>query len=71
MCITEEEFREQRKEAIEVLKGFKELEYSFQMDSKRIDKKTFKTWKHTDEKHKMKKNIVIFCLRKECLMIFS
>lgn len=55
MCITEEEFREQRKEAIEVLSRFKELEASFQMDSKRVDEKTFKSWKHNAETKKCKK----------------
>ncbi|MDD4820347.1 MAG: hypothetical protein PHD21_05900 [Flavobacteriales bacterium] len=56
MCITEEEFREQRKEAIEVLARFKELEASFNMDSEHVDEKTFKTWKHNDNGHKQKKN---------------
>lgn len=45
MCITEEEFRCERKRAIEVLEGFKKLEASFEMVTVKIDAKTVKSSK--------------------------
>ncbi len=45
MCITEEEFRCERKRAMEVLEDFKRLEASFDMVTVKIDAKTVKSFK--------------------------
>ena len=47
MCITEEEFRCERKRAMEVLEDFKRLEASFDMVTVKIDAKTVKSFKCT------------------------
>ena len=43
MCITEEEFRCERKRAIEILEELKKLEASFEMVTVKIDAKTVKS----------------------------
>lgn len=47
MCITEEEFRCERKRAMEVLEELKKLEASFEMVTVKIDAKTVKSSKKT------------------------
>ena len=57
MCITEEEFRCERKRAIEILDGFKKLEASLEMVAVKIDAKTIRSSKKmkTSSAHKPKK----------------
>lgn len=57
MCITEEEFRCERKRAIEVLEDFKKLEASFDMVIVKMDDKTIKYSKKIADggAHKLKR----------------
>lgn len=57
MCITEEEFRCERKRAIEVLEDFKKLEASFNMITVKIDAKTIRSSKRIVEgdTHRLKR----------------
>lgn len=43
MCITEEEYREEHKRALELLEEFKRLEAAFEMETSRLDRKTVKS----------------------------
>lgn len=43
MCITEEEYREEHKRALELLEEFKRLEATFEMETSRLDLKTIKS----------------------------
>ena len=45
MCITEEEFRQEHKRAMEVLEEFKALERSLDLQMEKIDAKTVKFFK--------------------------
>ena len=49
MCITEEEFRQEHKRAMEVLEEFKALERSLDLQMEKIDAKTVKFFKKKNE----------------------
>lgn len=43
MCITEEEYREEHKRALELLEEFKKLEATFEMETSKLNGKTIKS----------------------------
>ena len=55
MYITEEEFRQERKRAIEVLEEFKKLEEKLELRMVRIDEKTVKYVRKSSGVHKKKR----------------
>lgn len=56
MCITEEEFRQEHKRAMEVLEEFKALECSLDLQMEKIDAKTVRFFKKkSGDAHKRKR----------------
>nr|DAS21780.1 MAG TPA: hypothetical protein [Caudoviricetes sp.] len=56
MCITEEEFRQEHKRAMEVLEEFKALERSLDLQMEKIDAKTVKFFKKKNgDAHKLRR----------------
>lgn len=56
MCITEEEFRQEHKRAMEVLEEFKALECSLDLQMEKIDAKTVRFFKKKfGDAHKRKR----------------
>lgn len=57
MCITEEDFRLERKRAMEVLEELKILEQSLDLVTVKIDAKTVRSTKKQGDAHKHKRRI--------------